>query len=75
MLEVMRETFDDDSVEVSRESTAQDVDGWDSLKHIELIVALEGAFGVRFRTGEIAGFKTVGEMADAITMRVTHGDR
>jgi len=75
MLEVMRETFGEDDLQVTRESSAQDVEGWDSLSHIELIVALEDAFGVRFRTGEIAGLKTIGELVGVITNRVGHGRR
>jgi acyl carrier protein len=75
MLDIMRETFDDDTIEVTRDSTAEDVDGWDSLSHIELIVALEAAFGVQFRTGEIAGLRTVGDLADVVTNRVRHANR
>jgi acyl carrier protein len=75
MLDIMRETFDDDDLEITRESTAQDVEGWDSLSHIELIVALEHAFGVQFRTGEIAGLRTVGELADLLTARARDAGR
>ncbi|HSA56546.1 MAG TPA: acyl carrier protein [Gemmatimonadaceae bacterium] len=72
---VMRETFDDDRLEVSRETTADDVDGWDSLSNVELIVALESRFGVRFHTGEIARMRNVGELVDAIAKRLPDDGR
>lgn len=67
---VIRRTFDDDAIQVTRETTAHDIAEWDSLTNVELMVALELAFGVRFYTGELAGFKNVGELADAITTRL-----
>lgn len=63
---VLRETFDDAKLEVARETTADDVDGWDSLTNVELMVALESKFGVRFHTGEIARLRNVGELVDVI---------
>ena len=67
---VMRQTFDDETIQVTRETTAHDVAEWDSLTNVELIVALEMAFGVKFYTGELAGFRNVGELADTITARL-----
>ena len=75
LVHVMRDTFDDDQLDVAPEMTARDVDGWDSLAHIELVVALESAFDVRFNTGEIAGLKNVGDLARAIETRVGRGPR
>jgi acyl carrier protein len=66
----MRQTFDDETIQVTRETTAHDVAEWDSLTNVELIVALEMAFGVKFYTGELAGFRNVGELADTITARL-----
>ena len=48
------------------ETTAADVDGWDSLEHIYLMASVERAFGIRFSMGEITRMKNVGEMADFI---------
>jgi acyl carrier protein len=59
--EIMREVFDDDELAISRETTANDVDGWDSLMHINLIIAVEKRFGVRFATAEISGLKGEGQ--------------
>jgi acyl carrier protein len=67
LVNVIRETFDDQNLEISRSTTADDVASWDSLSNVELIVALESEFGVRFRTGELANLKSVGDLADMIT--------
>lgn len=64
--EVFREEFDDEGLTVSEETTAQDVEGWDSLEHIDLIAAVEDAFGIHFTMGEVTGMKNVGAMADLI---------
>ena len=73
VVKVMRETFDDEALEVTRETTANDVVEWDSLSNVELMVALESAFKIRFFTGEIAGMKNVGELVDVIAARVRGG--
>ena len=67
---VMRETFDDRGLDVTRETTADDVDAWDSLSNVELMLALERRFGVRFYTGEIARMRNVGELADTIELHL-----
>lgn len=64
--------FDDvflDKVEVTRELSARDVEEWDSLLHISLILAVEKAFAVRFRVGEVEATRNVGELADLIQRR------
>jgi acyl carrier protein len=66
---IFRELFDDESLELRRETTAEDVEGWDSLTHVELLVEIERAFGIRFNTGEVAGLANVGEMVDLIARR------
>ncbi len=70
LLVVMRETFDDGGLDVTRETTAEDVDAWDSLSNVELMLALERRFGVRFYTGEIAKMRNVGELADTIELHL-----
>ena len=66
---IFRELFDDDGLALTRGTTAEDVEGWDSLTHVELLVEIERAFGIRFNTGEVAGLSNVGEMADLIARR------
>ncbi len=67
--EIFREVFEDDELQITRETTAQDVEGWDSLMHVTLIVNVERAFGVRFSSAEVAGLKNVGELEDLIARR------
>ena len=64
--QVFQDVFDDESLHVTDETTAADVDGWDSLEHIDLMASVERAFGTRFSMGEITRMKNVGEMADLI---------
>jgi acyl carrier protein len=63
---VFREVFDEDDLVVSPHMTADDVDGWDSLNHIRLMLAVSNAFGVKFTALEIGALKNVGELADLI---------
>ena len=68
--EVFRDVFDDESITVDEETTAEDVDGWDSLEHINLIAAVEQEFGVKFSMGHLVSMKIVGEMMDIIEAQV-----
>ncbi|MEO7776784.1 MAG: acyl carrier protein [Fibrobacteria bacterium] len=60
------EVLDDPRVRLTESSTAMDVEGWDSLSHVEIVVAIEKHFRIRFTAAEIQGFKNVGEMARSI---------
>ncbi len=64
--DVFREVFEDDDLAVTRTSSAKDVAGWDSVMHVTLMIAVERAFGVRFKSGNVAGLKNVGELADLV---------
>lgn len=64
--EVFRDVFDNEELQVERETTARDVDHWDSLMHVKLILAVERAFKVRFSSSEVASLKNVGELLDLI---------
>ncbi len=63
---VFEHVFDDDSIVVRPELSADDVDGWDSLTHIRLILTVEKAFNVKFSASEIGKLKNVGGLADLI---------
>ena len=65
----LREVFDDAALRVTEATTANDVDGWDSLSHVNVIVAVEARFGVRFTPREALTFRNVGDMARAIDAR------
>lgn len=67
--EVFHEVFDDDSIMIAEETTAADVEGWDSLRHITLIEEIEDAFDIRFTMKEVNGMKNVGEMVGIIAER------
>ncbi|MBQ0027463.1 MAG: acyl carrier protein [Lachnospiraceae bacterium] len=64
--EVFRDVFDDEDIEVNAETTADDIEDWDSLEHINLVNAVEGEFGIKFTMAQLQGFKNVGEMVDII---------
>jgi len=67
MLEpVFHEVFDDDTIELRPEMTADEVDGWDSLSHVNLIVAIEATFKIRFTQKELLTFRCVGDLMKSI---------
>jgi acyl carrier protein len=66
---VFQDVFDDEEIRVNDQTTANDIEDWDSLEHINLIVAVEKCFGIKFNMGEVNKFKNVGEMVDIIMTR------
>ena len=66
---VFQDVFDDPDIEIKPETTTADIEDWDSLTHIQLLVAVEREFGIRFNTGEVAGLQNVDEMANLIALR------
>jgi acyl carrier protein len=66
LTDVFHDIFDDDTIEVIPELTAKDVDGWDSMTHIRLILAVERAFKVKFTTSQIGTLKKVDDLATLI---------
>jgi acyl carrier protein len=67
---VIARVFGDDDVVVTPSTTAADVEGWDSVSNIEVLVALEREFAVRFNTGEMATLANVGQLVELIEMRL-----
>ena len=67
---VFQDVFDDDSIVVSDNTTAADIEDWDSLEHINLMVAIEEDGGMKFNMAEVTGLKNVGEMVDVILKRL-----
>ena len=59
--EIFRDVFDDDAIVLTDDLSAKDIDGWDSLQHINLIIAVEKRFGIRFATAEISRLKEPGQ--------------
>jgi len=68
---IFHDTFENDGIEISPTLTANDVDEWDSLSHIRLMVAIEEKFKFRFTAAEIASFKNVGDLANCIERKIT----
>ena len=64
--EIFKDVFEDDDLVVTRETTAHDIEEWDSLMHVTLIVNVEKTFGVKFSSSEISALKKVGDLEDLI---------
>ncbi len=68
--EIFRDVFDDDTIEVTEATTSDDIEDWDSLEHINLVVAVENTFNIKFKMGEVNSMKNVGEMVEIILQRI-----
>jgi acyl carrier protein len=66
LTDIFHDVFDDDTIQVTPTLTADDVDEWDSLSHIRLVVAIEKKFGLKFSAAEVARLKNVGEFVALI---------
>ncbi len=69
--EIFRDLFDDKSIAIGEETTADDIEDWDSLEHINLITSIEKHFKIKFTMSEVTHFKNVGSMIDTITAQVS----
>ncbi len=69
--EVFRDVFEDEDITVNDNTTADDIDDWDSLEHINLINAIEQEFGIKFNMGQIVSMKNVGEMVNIIESKLS----
>jgi acyl carrier protein len=70
LTEIFGDVFDDDSIKIVPELSAKDIDGWDSLTHIRLILTIERAFKIKFSTAEIHQIQNVGDLVCLIRARV-----
>ena len=69
---VFRDVLENDGIVLQETTTADDIEEWDSLSHIQLIVALEKHFKIRFSTSEITSYKNVGEMLNGIQKKLSN---
>ncbi len=67
--DIFRDILDDEEIVLEDSTTADDVEGWDSLTHIQLIVAIEKQFKIKFTSKEILSWRNVGEMLDSIAAK------
>ena len=70
LTEIFRDIFDDESLELRPGLTATDVPEWDSFNHINLIVAIEARFKIKFQTAELESMQTVGHLSDLIQTKL-----
>lgn len=64
--EIFKDIFDDEDLFITRETTADDIEDWDSLEHINLVVAIEKTFKIKLKMADVVAFKNVGDMASVI---------
>lgn len=67
--DIFREEFDDEEIVLTENTTSEDIEDWDSLANVNLVVAIEKEFSMRFSMGEVSNMKNVGEMADIILQK------
>ena len=71
--DIFRDIFDDDGIVLREEMTAADVERWDSISHIDLIVEIERKFKIRFTTAEVTTLKNVGELVKLVNKKRAPG--
>ncbi len=64
--EIFRDNFDDDSIVLTRETTAEDIEDWDSLEQINLLTTIGRTFGLKFTIDDVSGLANVGDMVDLV---------
>ena len=67
---IFREEFDDDSLVIVDETNAEDIEDWDSLAHVELVMEMEKTFDMKFNIKEVGKLANVGEMVDLIERKM-----
>ena len=67
---IFREVFDDDTLEVNDSTNSSDIEDWDSLEHISLVISMENEFNLKFDLKEVNKLANVGEMVDLIASKL-----
>ncbi len=70
LTEIFRNNFDDERICLSDSTSAQDIEDWDSLAQVNLVVAIQSEFKIRFQLDEVNAMRNVGEMVDGILSKV-----
>jgi acyl carrier protein len=69
--EIFKEVLENDKINIQESTTGDDIEEWDSLTHLQLVVAIEKHFKIRFTSSEIINFNNVGEMCDGILNKIS----
>ena len=70
LTEIFRDVMDNDEIVLEENTTAEDIEEWDSLAHVQLIEKIEGVFGIKFSAKEMMSWEDVGEFVDSIKERL-----
>ena len=68
--DIFRDNFDDDTLEITRSTCADDIEDWDSLEQINLLTAIEKKFNIKFKLADVRGLKDVGDLLDLVARMV-----
>ncbi len=68
--DVIRDVLDNPDLDIGPQTSANQVEGWDSLNHINIVVAVEQKFGIKFKTAEIELLRNVGEFVDLVQQKL-----
>lgn len=68
---IFRDNFEDDTIELSDDTSADDIEGWDSMEQVNLIVIIQEKFKIKFNIDEVNAMKNVGEMVDYILQKIS----
>lgn len=68
--EIFRENFDNDTITISRETTAGDIEGWNSLEQVNLLMAIEEEYGIKFKLSEVSHLENVGDIIDVVEKKI-----
>jgi acyl carrier protein len=71
LTQIFRDLFDDDTIVLTPDTTAADVENWDSLNHISITVAVEAKFGIKFKTAELEELLNVGDFVHLIGKKLS----
>lgn len=70
LTKVFEEVFDAKNLAITRETTSNDIDGWDSMSHVTMLMAVEDHFGIEFKPYEIANLVNVGALIDLVEKKL-----
>ena len=71
MKKIFRDVFEDETLEINNETNAEDIEDWDSLEQINLLIAMEKKFEIKFNINEVTSIQNVGEMLELIEGKVS----